>query len=61
MGDLWEQAAAPPNPNANPFMARPPGINQKGFILGLRPPVRTPSEVHARVINEGLLRESLAE
>jgi hypothetical protein len=42
-------------------MARPPGINQKGLILGLRPPVRTPSEVHARVVNEGLLRESLAE
>jgi hypothetical protein len=59
--DLWEQAAAPPNPNTNPFTARPPGINQKGSIPGLRPPVRTPSEVHARVVNEGLLRESLAE
>jgi hypothetical protein len=59
--DLWEQAAAPSNPNANPFAARPPGINQKGFILGLRPPVRTPSEVHARVVNEGLLMESLTE
>ena len=60
-GNLREQAAAPPNLNTNPFAARPPGINQKGFIPGLRPPVRTPSEVHARVVNEGLLRESLAE
>jgi hypothetical protein len=59
--NLREQAAASPNPNTNPFAARPPGINQKGFIPGLRPPVRTPSEVHARVVNEGLLRESLAE
>jgi hypothetical protein len=60
-GNLQEQAAAPPNLNTNPFAARPPGINQKGFIPGLRPPVKTPSEVHARVVNEGLLRESLAE
>jgi hypothetical protein len=60
-GNLQEQAAASPNSNTNPFAARPPGINQKGFIPGLRPPVKTPSEVHARVVNEGLLRESLAE
>ena len=60
-GNLREQTAPPPNSNTNPFAARPPGINQKGFIPGLRPPVRTPSEVHARVVNEGLLRESLAE
>jgi hypothetical protein len=60
-GDLRERAAAPPSPNTNLFAARLPGINQKGFIPGLRPPLRTPSEVHARVVNEGLLRESLAE
>ena len=42
-------------------VTRPWGINQKGAIPGLRPPVRTPSQVHARVLDEGLLRESLAE
>lgn len=37
------------------------GINQNGPIRGLRPPARTASSVHARVIDERLLRESLAE
>lgn len=60
-GDLRAQAAAAPSPSSSPFAGRPPGINQKGAIPGLRPPVRTPSQVHARVINEGLLKESLAE
>ncbi|KAJ9370766.1 hypothetical protein DTO282E5_4526 [Paecilomyces variotii] len=40
---------------------RPPGVNQKGPIPGLRPPVRTPSQVHARGLDEQLLRESLQE
>jgi hypothetical protein len=60
-GDLRAKAAATASPKPNPFSGRPPGINQKGAIPGLRPPVRTPSEVHARVVNEGLLKESLAE
>jgi hypothetical protein len=60
-GDLQAHAAGTARAKSIPFAGRPPGINQKGVIPGLRPPVRTPSEVHARVVNEGLLRESLAE
>lgn len=40
---------------------RAPGINQKGFIAGLRPPVRTPSTVVVDQVNEDLLKESLGE
>lgn len=57
VGDLRGQAQA----QVAPFAGRPPGINQRGSVPGLKPPVRTPSEVHARVLNEGLLKESLAE
>ena len=60
-GNLRAQAAVSPSPKASPFAGRPVGINQFGAIPGLRAPVRTPSEVHARVVNEGLLKESLAE
>jgi hypothetical protein len=60
-GDLRAQAAGTARAKPIPFAGRPPGINQEGAIPGLRPPVRTPSEVHARVVNEGLLKESLAE
>jgi hypothetical protein len=38
---------------------RMPGINQKGPIVGWKPPDRTPSEVHAKMLDEGLLKESL--
>ena len=41
--------------------ARPMGINQKGAIPGLRLPLRTPTEVHAKAIDTGLLSESLRE
>lgn len=41
--------------------ARAPGINQKGFIAGLRPPTSTPSTVVVERVDEGLLRESLGE
>jgi hypothetical protein len=54
-GDLRAQAAA------NLFAGRPPGINQKGGIPGLRPPARTPSQIHAKVVDEELLKESLTE
>lgn len=40
---------------------RMPGINQKGPIAGLRPPIRTPSTVHAKHVDQNLLEESLAE
>ena len=54
-GNLLEEAAS-----IQPF-SRVPGINQKGPIVGWRPPSRTPSEVHAKVLDQGLLKESLAE
>ena len=60
-GNLRTQASISQGPKTNPFAGRPSGINQFGAIPGLRPPVRTPSEVHAKVVNEGLLKESLAE
>lgn len=57
-GNLRAQASA----NTTPFdLSRPPGINQKGPIPGLRPPKRTPSAIHVKVIDEGLLKESLEE
>lgn len=39
--------------------SRPPGVNQKGPILGLRPPPPAPSSVNAEVLDEEALRESL--
>lgn len=46
-------ASAPPS--------RPPGVNQKGPIPGLRPPAPPPSSVHASSLDEELLKESLKE
>ncbi|RDW61244.1 uncharacterized protein DSM5745_10742 [Aspergillus mulundensis] len=40
---------------------RYPGVNQKGPIMGFRPPPPPPVSIHAEQIDEGLLRESLAE
>ena len=40
---------------------RMPGINQKGPITGWKPPDPAPSEVHPKMLDEGLLKESLAE
>lgn len=40
---------------------RYPGINQKGPIMGFRPPPPPPVSIHAERLDEGLLRESLAE
>ncbi|EEH36462.2 hypothetical protein PAAG_06880 [Paracoccidioides lutzii Pb01] len=40
---------------------RPPGVNQMGTILGLRPPGKPPTAVQPMVINEDLLQESLLE
>ncbi len=54
-GHLREQAAF------SESSIRVPGINQKGPIVRWRPRARTPSEVHAKVVDEGLLRESLVE
>ena len=40
---------------------RYPGVNQKGPVMGLRPPPPAPISIHAESIDEDLLRESLAE
>ncbi|KAL4801927.1 hypothetical protein BDV18DRAFT_154567 [Aspergillus unguis] len=40
---------------------RYPGINQKGPIMGFRPPPPPPVSIHAETLDEGALRESLAE
>lgn len=50
----------------NPVDPVPPrfrftGVNQKGPIMGYRPPPRAPIAVHAQGLDEDLLRESLAE
>ncbi|KAJ5096305.1 hypothetical protein NUU61_005661 [Penicillium alfredii] len=52
-----------PNPLAPtpPLGFRFPGVNQKGPIMGFRPPPSAPTVVHAQGIDEDLLRESLAE
>ncbi|KAL2798553.1 hypothetical protein BJX66DRAFT_34661 [Aspergillus keveii] len=44
-----------------PMRFRYPGVNQKGPIMGFRPPPPPPVSIHAEQLNEGLLRESLAE
>jgi hypothetical protein len=41
--------------------SRAPGINQRGPIVGWKPPVRAPSEVQAKLLNPDLLKESLVE
>lgn len=46
---------------APPPRFRFPGVNQKGPIMGLRPPTQAPVRVHPQGIDEDLLRESLAE
>lgn len=43
------------------FRFRFTGVNQKGPILGFRPPPRAPVSIHPQGIDENLLRESLAE
>ncbi|KAL1963212.1 hypothetical protein VTN77DRAFT_8537 [Rasamsonia byssochlamydoides] len=40
---------------------RPPGVNQKGPVPGLRPPAPPPSSVHASGLDEESLKESLKE
>ncbi|KAJ6104148.1 hypothetical protein N7523_010468 [Penicillium sp. IBT 18751x] len=49
------------NPTPNPLRFRYPGVNQKGPIMGLRPPPQPPIRVHPQGVDEELLRESLAE
>lgn len=53
-----------PNPDLDSppqFRFRFTGVNQKGPILGFRPPPRAPVSIHPQGIDENLLRESLAE
>ena len=43
------------------ILSRPPGVNQKGPILGFRPPAPAPTSIHPRHVDEELLKESLLE
>jgi hypothetical protein len=52
---------APKSPDPMALRFRYPGVNQKGPIMGLRPPPSAPISIHAQGIDENLLRESLAE
>lgn len=56
-----EHSTPKPPDLAAPLRFRFPGVNQKGPVLGLRPPPRAPARVHPQNIDEELLRESLAE
>lgn len=49
------------NTNAPSLRFRFPGVNQKGPIMGLRPPPQAPIHIHPEGVDEDLLRESLAE
>ncbi|KAF9886409.1 hypothetical protein FE257_011441 [Aspergillus nanangensis] len=49
-----------PQANTN-LRFRYPGVNQSGPIMGFRPTPRAPARIHAENVDEGLLRESLAE
>ncbi|KAK2796840.1 hypothetical protein FQN50_009401 [Emmonsiellopsis sp. PD_5] len=42
-------------------MARPPGVNQKGPIFGLRPPAKPPTVIQPQAVDEEALQESLLE
>ena len=46
---------------ASALRFRYPGVNQKGPVMGLRPPPQAPVSVQPERVDEGLLRESLAE
>lgn len=49
-------------PDSTPqFRFRFTGVNQKGPILGFRPPPPAPVSIHPQGIDENLLRESLAD
>ena len=50
-----------PKPDPLALRFRYPGVNQKGPIMGLRPPPAAPISIHPKGIDEDLLRESLAE
>ncbi|KAL4784520.1 hypothetical protein BJX76DRAFT_347759 [Aspergillus varians] len=55
-------STAPSGPESRPSLRfRHPGVNQKGPIMGLRPPPPPPVSIHAEQFDESLLRESLAE
>ncbi|EFR03050.1 hypothetical protein MGYG_06048 [Nannizzia gypsea CBS 118893] len=43
------------------LVARPPGVNQSGPILGLRPPPPAPVSLHPENLNHDLLQETLLE
>ncbi|KAJ5121138.1 uncharacterized protein N7515_009099 [Penicillium bovifimosum] len=53
--------SAPIHPDPLALRFRRPGVNQKGPIMGLRPPPPAPIVIHAQSIDENLLRESLVD
>jgi hypothetical protein len=53
--------AAPPEPMPPQIRFRFTGVNQKGPIMGLRLPPPAPVNIRPQIIDEELLRESLAE
>lgn len=58
---ITQPKAAPAEPTPPQVRFRFTGVNQKGPILGLRPPPPAPVNLHPQTIDEELLRESLAE
>ncbi|KAJ6084509.1 hypothetical protein N7486_011309 [Penicillium sp. IBT 16267x] len=58
---LAQPPKAPAPDLAPPLRFRFPGVNQKGPIMGLRPPGPAPIVVQVQGIDENLLQESLAE
>ncbi|KAJ5782130.1 hypothetical protein N7457_003904 [Penicillium paradoxum] len=54
-------AVSAPKPDPLALRFRHPGVNQKGPIMGLRPPPPAPISIHAQSIDENLLRESLVD
>ena len=50
-----------PSSSESKHKFRPPGVNQIGPILGLRPPPSAPVSVQPQVVDSDLLKESLAE
>jgi hypothetical protein len=58
---IVQPKAAPPEPMPPQIRFRFTGVNQKGPIMGLRLPPPAPVNIRPQMIDEELLRESLAE
>ncbi|GBF67087.1 hypothetical protein TMEN_9810 [Trichophyton mentagrophytes] len=56
-----EPGNTPSSLTGGSLVPRPPGVNQSGPILGLRPPPPAPVSLHPENLNHDLLQESLLE